>query len=181
LGLHPLLNDQPLTWTISSPHQLIPLSAGAAIAAADSTTGVATRYSADKGVAGGSSRLASSGAADQLAVVRAALLALPSAQATIEASDDQNQIFELIDVGRLIGLSQHDSQVWSAPGGGSASDFGNGVVAIVNGSTVTQYSMITGAVRRVSTVKGPVPGGSVKADPVGGGLLLAGSSTGFYS
>jgi len=186
LALHSLLNDQPLIWTVDSAQQLIPLSASAAVTAAEPSTGQAIRYSADKGKASSPTPLsgatgAAVGARPGLAQVQAALRALPSSQASIETSDDQNQVFEVVDVAGLIGLSAQDNQVWTAPTTGPATDAGNGVVAVVDGAVVTQREMINGAVRGRTTVAGPLPGGALKAYPVGSGVLLAGTSTGLYS
>ena len=186
LALHSLLNDQAPIWTVDSSHQLIPLSAGAAIEAADPSTGLMTRYSADKGVAATPTALAGAG---QLPAVQAALRALPTSQATIETTDDQNATHEVVDVGVLIGLSAQSSRSWTAPGGSSsgssarsvAADAGNGLVSVVDRSVITQRAIDTGTIRSTSTVSGAIPTGALTAYPVGHGLLLAGASTGLYS
>jgi hypothetical protein len=175
LSLHPLLDDKSVLWDVTTPELAVPVAAGAAVAAADPKTGLLTRYSADKGVPGTSTPL---GDPSQ---VGPELQVLPKSQATLETVDDQGQLFEVVQVGDLIGVTPLQNKTWTAVTTGPASGVGNGLVAAAVGARVIQYSIDGGTIERTTTLTGTVPSGAFAAYPLGAGLLVAGTTTELYS
>ncbi|MGX7679218.1 hypothetical protein ACSMXN_10010 [Jatrophihabitans sp. DSM 45814] len=187
LALHDLTDgDESAKWTINVGGPYVPIAAGAFVAAADPSSTEATIYSSDKGVAGKKFSLtgaAAGGTTSMESRIATALTALPRSQTTVEGADANNKSLEAINIGVIFCFSTTGQISWTAPSAGPTTILDDDLVSATDNGKVVLHQIVDGHEQQVVAATGgtlPYAAG-VSTFAIGAGLLLAGTTTEYYS
>jgi hypothetical protein len=158
-------------WTLDTAGPLQPITASAFVGAVDPATGALHRYSADKGA---------DTPAGRIDAPASALSAPATAQTSVSGTDATGQPIEFVLAGKLYALTHTGTVGWTQPATSQPWLVGDALVAATAGpGRVVQHRFGSGEPQLTSTLV-PAPAATDRPYPVGGGLLMAGSSLALY-